>query len=113
MKFTNKRVLYDGNWFDSKKELEYYLYLLTKYNKESIILQPKFMLQDKFEVHGEKIRAITYSADFQVGNIVIDVKNSGTFITPEFKLKFKIVKKLNPHLVFVMTYKEKGKWIVK
>jgi len=63
--------------------------LLNKYDVNDIILQPKFLLQDKFTCHwsGKKYRDMTYCADFQVGNIVIDVKGMKTEV---FKIKEKL-----------------------
>jgi len=76
-KYNNKKVIYDGVLWDSIMERDYYIYLLNemKIPKRKIILQPEFVLQEKFtDTEGKKHRAITYRADFQIGNEVIDVK---------------------------------------
>jgi hypothetical protein len=63
--------------------------LLSKYNKDDIILQPKFILQSKFTCPwtGKKYRDMTYIADYQIGNIVIDIKGMKTEV---FKIKEKL-----------------------
>lgn len=82
-----KKVLFDGITFDSQMECDYYIELLTTYKKSDIIIQPKFMLLEKFEKNGKKHRAIEYSADFQIGNQVYDVKG---FSTIQFIIKRKL-----------------------
>ena len=94
-KYGNKKVWYIGICFDSKVELEFYLYLLTQYDKKDIILQPKFELQPKFKYLNNNIRSIDYIADFQVGEIIYDVKG---FATTDFKIKAKIFKYKYPEL---------------
>lgn len=90
-KYNNKKKEYNNQLFASQDELKYYKYLLTKYTKEQIILQPKFTLQPKFkdEWTNKTIREINYIADFQIDNIVIDVKG---WATVDFKLKAKMFK---------------------
>ena len=78
-KYNNNLVTYDNIKFDSEMERDFYIYLLTKYEKNDIKIQPVFELQPKFtDIDNKKIRAITYSADFQVGIIVFDVKGMTT-----------------------------------
>lgn len=93
-KAKEKRTL-NGYTFDSDIEYKFYVYLLSQQENgvvKDIKLQPKFVLQEKYEKYGKKILPIYYIADFQVeytnGDIVIfDVKG---MVTPEFKLKRKI-----------------------
>lgn len=49
-KIKSKKVECDGHLFDSLTEMEYYLHLKKQTNIESIELQPKFILMDKYTV---------------------------------------------------------------
>lgn len=94
-KYNNKKTIVDNIKFDSKSEANRYIELkmLEKARKISDLeLQPKFILQEKYiNNKGEKIRAITYKADFCYleGNkiVVEDVKGVET---KEFKIKKKL-----------------------
>lgn len=94
-KYNNKKTIIDNIKFDSKAEANRYIELkmLEKARKISDLeLQPKFILQEKYiNNKGEKIRAITYKADFCYleGNkiVVEDVKGVET---KEFKIKKKL-----------------------
>lgn len=94
-KYNNKKTIVDNIKFDSKAEANRYIELkmLEKARKISDLeLQPKFILQEKYiNNKGEKIRAITYKADFCYleGNkiVVEDVKGVET---KEFKIKKKL-----------------------
>jgi hypothetical protein len=86
---------FQGIVFDSEMELKFYRdYLLPLKEKGdivSIILQPKFILQDKFKKYGRIILPIHYVGDFEVvwkdgRNIVYDVKG---LPTQEARLKRK------------------------
>lgn len=88
-------MVFDNITFDSKVECEFYQYLLKKHDRKDIIIQPSFELQPKFTKNGIKYRSITYIADFQVDNVVYDVKG---FQTAGFKLKAKIFNYLYPFL---------------
>lgn len=84
-KYNNEKIFaYDRQW-DSKAELEFYEFLLQSNYQFNIEIQPKFILQEKLN----KIREISYVADFAVGDLVYDVKG---FLTPDFKLKAKLFK---------------------
>lgn len=93
-KYNAKKTLVNGIRFDSKKEAERYqqLMLLQKAGKiAGLKLQEEFVLQNAFTtVWGERIRAITYRADFtytQDGvRYVEDVKGMKT---PVYQLKKK------------------------
>lgn len=94
-KYNNKKTIIDNIKFDSKAEANRYIELkmLEKARKISDLeLQPKFILQEKYiNNKGEKVRAITYKADFCYleGNkiVVEDVKGVET---KEFKIKRKL-----------------------
>lgn len=110
-KYNNKKVIFNGIEFDSKVEAEFYEHLLTLHKDEDIILQPKYILQEKLQ----GIREIAYIADFKVGNLVFDVKG---FSTSDFKLKAKLFKFKYPDLTLCLVNKcplkyqnTYGKWI--
>jgi hypothetical protein len=66
-KYRNKKCVCDGLNFDSLKEMRRYkeLMLLYKAGKiDGLVLQPTFLLQDKFKHEGKGIRKIEYIADF-------------------------------------------------
>ena len=66
-KYKAKRTWYNGRWYHSKREADRAreLQLLEKAGKiEDLEYQPKFTLQASFFCKGEKVRAITYTADF-------------------------------------------------
>jgi hypothetical protein len=91
-KYRNVKAMVDNIPFDSKAEAKFYLYLKACGYK--IELQPKFELQATFiDNVGKKRKAITYKADFQIGNVVIDVKG---FRTDVFNLKEKLFREKYP-----------------
>lgn len=101
-KYRNKKVIVDGEEFDSKKEGNRYkeLRLLERVGEISNLeLQPRFLLQDKFKKNGKTYRKIEYVADFKYiengKKIVEDVKGIQTDV---FKLKHKIFEKVYPDL---------------
>jgi len=93
-KAKEKRTLNEYT-FSSDLEYKYYIYLLSQQEEgivKSIKIQPKFLLQEKYEKYGKKILPINYIADFQVeytnGDIIIfDTKG---MTTPDFVLKRKM-----------------------
>ena len=94
-KYKNKKVVYDGIKFDSKKEGAYYLKLKMLEEKGIIYdlkLQVKYELQPKFEFNGNTIRSINYVADFtymQDGKLhIVDTKGIRTDV---YKLKKKMM----------------------
>ena len=73
--------------FDSEMEMKFYRdYLLPLQETGeivTIILQPKFLLQDKFKKYGKSFLAINYVADYEVvfkdgRNIIFEVKGLPT-----------------------------------
>jgi len=94
VKYGNTRCVVNGVSFDSKMEAKRYGELLTLEiagKIRALELQPRFVLNDKFETRGVKYRAINYVADFRYfcdeGDIVEDVKG---FETKEYLLKRKL-----------------------
>lgn len=73
-KYNADRIEFEGEKFDSRKELRFYLYL-KDLEKEKIIKdikrQVKFELQEKFKYGNKTIRSINYIADFTC--VVLDV----------------------------------------
>ena len=98
----------DGTRFDSQAEATRYveLRLLLRAGKiELLELQPAFELVQKFTTRsGEKIRAISYVADFQYVDlatgktIVEDVKGMKTEV---YKIKRKLLLWLYPDINFI------------
>ena len=110
-KYGNKKVIAYGIEFDSKVEADFYEHLLQLHKADDIILQPKFILQNK----QAGLREISYIADFQVGALVFDVKG---FQTSDSKLKVKMFKARYPVLSLSLVNKcplkyqyTYGKWI--
>lgn len=94
-KYNNKKIEVDGIVFDSKKEAQRYkeLYLLVRAKEIScLILQPRFVLQDRFVYGGRVQRKIEYIADFKYKEkdgteVVEDVKGDKT---PVYMIKKKL-----------------------
>lgn len=104
-KYRNKKTVYNGIKFDSKREENRYKELkLLEQGKyiTHLKLQPKFELQAKYTNNkGEHIRAINYKADFKYiehGQVVVeDVKGMET---KEFKIKKKMFEFKYPDIDF-------------
>lgn len=110
-KYGNKRITAYGREWDSTVELEFYEHLLQLHRADDIILQPKFILQNK----QAGLREIAYIADFQIGALIFDVKG---FQTSDSKLKVKMFKARYPVLCLSLVNKcplkyqhTYGKWI--
>ena len=99
-KYHNKKVIYKGIKFDSKKEMQRYKDLELLESTDYICnleLQKKFLLQEGYtNAKGKNIRPIYYIADFYyydyINNkwVVEDVKASKTYKTEVYKLKKKM-----------------------
>lgn len=116
MKYKNKKVEINGIVFDSIMESDYYKYLQEQVCDgliKEVRLQPTFLLIPAFQKNKQKIRKITYKADFHVfyadgTEFVIDVKGVET---KDFKLKKKLFDYTYPDLELkVLTY-YKSQWI--
>lgn len=94
-KYNAKKTEVDGIIFDSKKEAARYkeLCLLVRAKEISrLILQPRFVLQDRFVYGGRAQRKIEYIADFKYTEkdgteVVEDVKGDKT---PVYMIKKKL-----------------------
>lgn len=101
VKYHNKKTVYDGIKFDSKKEATRYCEL-KQLERAGVIkelrLQPRYILQEKYEINGRKERAITYIADFEYYDnekqkiVVEDVKSPATK-TQVYRIKKKLFEK--------------------
>jgi hypothetical protein len=99
------------NWYDSKKENKraYELSLLQKAGVISELQeQVKFTLLEWFLYKWEKIRWISYIADFVYKNkeletIVEDVKSEFTKKLPVYIIKKKLLLSKNPNINFIET----------
>ena len=100
-----RKVTIRGNKFDSQKEADRYLVLLSREQAGEITLleiHPRFEIHSAFEHRGEKIRAINYVADFEYmdndyNHTVEDVKGVETAV---FKIKRKMFLRAYPHIDF-------------
>jgi len=114
-KYGNKSITKHGIKFVSVMESDFYEHLLQLHDVDSILVQPRFELQTAYAKHGIKVRKIEYIADFQVGNIVYDVKG---FTTADFKIKAKIFNYKYPDLILTLITESPqyckakyGKWV--
>ena len=99
----------DGIVFASKREAKRYKQLKMLESTKRITkleLQKSFILQPAFERNGKKLHAIKYVCDFFYYDddtkqmVVEDVKG---FKTPEFKLKWKMMKYEYKHYEYRLT----------
>lgn len=107
-KYKNEKETIDGITFDSRLEARFYIWLLAQHKKTEIIVQPKFLLQEKFRYQGKGIREIAYIADFQVGETVYDVKG---LVLEVYKVKAKIFKHKYPDLILYLVKYKNGQWV--
>jgi hypothetical protein len=96
-KYKNKKCIYNGIKFDSKKEMAYYIKLKLLEEKgeiKDLELQKTYELQPSFKLNGRTYRKITYRADFSYVTTeddklhVVDTKG---FRTEVYKLKQKML----------------------
>ena len=82
-KYGNRKTVIDGIKFDSKAEAERYkeLKILEKAGLiKKLILQPEFLLQDKFKYNGKTERAVKYIADFKYFDVA-----KGVYVVEDVK----------------------------
>ena len=102
-KYHSIRTLYNGEWYDSKREANYakQLDLLRRAVLEderviSVERQPGCLL-----VEGSKgVRPVTYRADFKItyANNRVEIVDVKGFQTAVFKLKLKLMKSKYPDI---------------
>lgn len=95
-KYKNRKVEFQGIKFDSVKERNRYIYLLSLQQAGKITdlnLQVPFELQPKFEHKGKVIRAIKYVADFTYidSDGRIHIEDTKGFKTDVYELKKKMM----------------------
>lgn len=113
----SKKTTVDGIVFDSKMESDYYIYLKEEKKNGEVLdfkVQPCFELVPAYVKNGRKVKAITYSPDYEVtykdGTIkYIDVKGRSTEV---FKLKRKMFDFTYPDLILelVIYIPSTGEW---
>lgn len=94
-KYNNKKIVFEGQGFDSMLELGYYKYLLALKEAgmvKKIERQPKFVLLPKFKYDGVTYRSVKYTPDFKVtyadGHIeIIEIKG---FKDTAYKIRLKL-----------------------
>ena len=109
-KYHNKKVIYNGIKFDSKKERTRYITLKQLHSLgqiESLELQPKFLLLDTIHYKGKTYPITYYKADFKYFDnekgkyIVEDVKSPITAKDKVYRLKIKMLLAKYPDIDFV------------
>ena len=108
-KYHNKKVIYNGIKFDSKKENSRYITLKQLENAgiiESLELQPKFLLLDTIHYKGKTYPKTYYKADFKYKTkdgveIIEDVKSKITSKDKAYRLKIKMLLTKYPDIDFV------------
>lgn len=99
-KYGNRRVIMNGEKFDSHAEMCRYLSLMDLQGKGKIsglTRQVSFVLAPGAVVAGKKKRALTYRADFQYvnaeGEIIIEDKKGA--LTEAYKIKRHLMKTIH------------------
>ena len=95
-KYHNKKIYYDGHWFDSEKEKSYYIKFKLMQNTgeiHNLTLQVEFELQPVFKLKNKMYRSINYLADFTYYDKdnnyhIIDIKG---YKTEVYKIKKKLM----------------------
>lgn len=112
-KFGNKKTKVGDITFDSKAEANRYLVLKAQEDAgeiQGLMTQVKIHLLEGFTYRGEKVRGITYTADFvyMIGRVchVEDVKSVATARTKDFRLRWRLLQYLykdNPDVICLTT----------
>lgn len=118
-KQRSKKCIYNGMEFDSLVERDFYKVLEKRQEKGEIFnlrIQEKYILQEGFRLNnGEKIQAITYSAD-QVWEDkegvthICDTKGSEFNIEQTFLVKYKMLKNLHRDFIYHIVIRYDGIW---
>jgi len=103
-KYRNSKTVNGGITFASARESYRYseLKLLQRAGEiTGLELQPTYVLQEAFEYHGKKHRAITYRADFRyIEKGAVIVEDSKGFSNPLYLLKKKLLLAKYPDIDF-------------
>lgn len=106
-KYGNKRTIYNGRTYDSKKEAKrsYELDLLQRAGYiRNLERQRRFELQQSCKIRGTTIRAITYIADFYYYDNVKKTwvaEDTKGFRTEVYKIKKKLFLVKYPDILFI------------
>lgn len=106
-KYHNRRTVYNGVVYDSKKEAKrsYELEMLQRAGYiHSLERQKRIELQESFRIRGTSIRAITYIADFYYYDNIKKtwvVEDTKGFRTDVYKLKKKLFLYKYPDVLFI------------
>lgn len=95
-KYGNKKCIYQGIVFDSKKECDHFIYLqyLEKAGEiTDLQRQVRFELQPSFKHNGKTIRSITYVADFTFKDKdgLMHIQDTKGIKTEVYKIKKKMM----------------------
>ena len=98
-KYRNEKIEWNGERFDSKKELQRYQKLLLIQRAggiRNLKRQVPFILQPTFKLNGKTFQSIRYIADFvydapdKAGNVITVVEDVKGYKTKEYELKAKL-----------------------
>lgn len=116
-KFNAKRTSYEGIAFDSEAELQRYQQLKSMQHKGEIQNlrvhghpDCKFLLVPKQKRDGRAIRELSYIPDFvYIENDTVIYEDVKGMITPEFKIKVKLVYYMFPKAILRFVVKRQNK----
>mgnify|MGYP000847628937 FL=1 len=97
-KYHNTATEADGYRFDSQAEAWHYFHLRSLVEAGEITdlrVHPRYTLLEPFTRHGKRVRAITYTPDFDYlradgRRVAVDVKGGRATQTEAFKLRAKL-----------------------
>lgn len=110
-KYGNKKIVVDGEEFDSQLEANrwYELKLLQRAKQiKDLRRQIRFELQPSYKKNGKTIQSINYIADFvyyDLNKKKVVVEDTKGFKTETYKLKKKIFEYIHPELEITEIYK--------
>ena len=106
-KYFNRKTIYNGTVYDSKKEAKR-AYELNMLQRSGLISnlerQRQFVLQECFKVRGKSVRSITYVADFYYWDnqkLTWVAEDTKGFRTDVYKLKKKLFLYKYPDILFI------------
>lgn len=109
-KYGNRHTVIDDIHFDSQREAWEYLHLKSRLEAGEISdlrLQPKYQLLPTFTHMGERVRATTYTPDFdfiEAGRrVVLEVKGGKATQTEAYRLRAKLFKFTYPDIELRVT----------
>ena len=101
---NSRKVSFDGHLFASQKEVVIYKDFKSDPDIEIKSLHPNFPLIDGFTRFGKKVRAASYTADFDIlekgERWIVEVKSEGTAKMIDYQLRRKMFLNRYPELRF-------------